>query len=818
MKKAYLISFFLLSGVISINAQVSSVAVETATGLIDEIETGSIQGRITTTDNQPAAYVNVSIKENNRTSFTDENGFFIFKNIKPGNYTLLVSMTGLQTQEKPVSVKAKEVSTIDLALVENQKQLQEVIITSRKTLNEKPVTIGKIAIDPMDLPQSLSIIGQGMIREQQAQRLGDVIKNVNGVYITSTRGNVQESFAARGYSFGNSNLFKNGSRVNSGVMPEMSSLEKVEVLKGSAAILYGQVAPGGIVNMVTKQPKFNRGGEVSMRVGSYDLYKPAIDFYGPLSSSIAYRINGTYESAGSFRDKVSSERYYVNPSLLFKLGKRTELLAEGDYLYHHFTPDFGIGTLDGKTIPDVPRSRFLGTDWQYSKTQQSTASATLKHQINENWKLNSVLSYQLYKRDYYSVERVQADANGEWTRPLGRILTDEKYYAGQINLLGKFNTASVEHNVLAGVDADRYYTTNNDFSFPTVDGLPAGRYDVINILDLDKYVQRTDMPVATNIRRREAPINRVGAYVQDLVKLSSKFNVLAGLRWSYLETLGIDSTNLITKTKTSGKTRFDRAFSPRVGLVYKPFNTTSVFVSYSNSFNTNTGQDLDGNAVKPSIIDQYEVGVKNEFLNGILSANVTAYRIVNSNLAQTAPFLKDGTPNNNSGIKILSGETTSDGVEVDLIAHPIKGLDITAGYSYNYMRFTKTDTTLGSFKTGERLVNNPAHTANGSIFYTVGNGKLSGFKAGVTVVYLGNRFAGWNTDVSKTNPLTYRNRIFEVDGYTTIDLSAGYTYKKLSLMAKVANLTNVYNYYVHENYSINPIPPTQFTATLAYKL
>lgn len=828
MRKAYLISFLLLTGVITASAQISSIAVETKTALPEEDnETGSVQGKITTTDNQPAAYVNVILKENRRSTLTDERGVFIIKNVKPGTYTLLVSMAGLQNQEKQISVNTKETTTADFSLVENQKQLEEVIITSRKTLNEKPVNIGKIAVDPMDLPQSVAIIGQGTLREQQVQRLGDVIKNVNGVYVTTTRGNVQESFGARGYSLGNSNLFKNGFRVNSGVMPEMSSLEKVEILKGSGAILYGQVAPGGIVNMVTKQPKFTQGGEVSMRVGSYDLYKPAIDFYGPVSSSIAYRINGTYESAGSFRDKVSSERYYVNPSLLFKLGKRTELLTEGDYLYHNFTPDFGIGSLDNTKIPNVARSSFFGTDWQYSKTQQTTTTATVRHQFNDSWKLNTSFSYQFYKRDYYAVERIQAAANGDWTRPLGRILTDEKFYAGQANLIGKFNTGIVEHNLLTGVDADRTITSNNDFTFPAVAGLPANSYDKINILDPKKFTPRTDIPTATAIRERVAPVNRFGAYVQDLVKISPKFNVLAGLRWSHVETFGIDSTNLTTKAKTKGKNRTDQAFSPRVGLVYKPFTTTSVFVSYSNSFNTNSGQDLEGKTIEPSIIDQYEVGVKNDFLNGALSANVTLYRIKNNNLAQTAPFLRDGiTPNNNSNIKILSGETTSDGVEVDLIAHPFKGLDITAGYSYNYMRYTKTDTTGGSFQEGERLVNNPAHTANGSIFYTVTSGKLSGFKAGVTVVYIGDRFGGWNTDVVKNidqtgkiiGPFKYRSRIFPVDAFTTVDVSAGYTYKKVSLMAKVSNLTNVYNYYVHENYSINPIPPTQFAATISYKL
>jgi iron complex outermembrane receptor protein len=818
VKKLFLIGF-LLNGLFSANAQLRTIAaIIENPSYIYEADGGSIEGKIVTTDNQPAAFVTVGLKEINRFTITDDKGNFIIKNIKQGTYTLQVSMTGLQPQEKQVTVKLKEATSVDFTLVENQKQLEEVIITSRKTLNQTPVSIGKIAIDPMDLPQSISVIGQSVIREQQALRLSDVIKNVSGVYMVDVRGNVQERFSARGYSFGNTNLFKNGSRINSGAMPEMSSLEKVEVLKGSAAILYGQVAPGGIVNMVTKQPKFNRGGEVSMRIGSYDLYKPSIDFYGPVSSSIAYRINGTYESAQSFRDGVSSSRYYVNPSLLFKLGNKTELLLEGDYLKHDFTPDFGIGSLDNTKIPDVPRSRFMGTDWQYNKTQQTTSTATLKHSLNDSWKLNSSLSYQLYKRDYYAVERIQAEANGDWTRPLGRIVTDEKYYSAQVNLNGKFHTSSIEHNLLTGIDADHYLTTNNDFSFPAVAGLPAGSYDKINILNPGKYVQRTDIPVATNIRERQAPVNRFGAYIQDLVKLSSKFNLMAGIRWSYLETLGIDSTNRLTNAKTKGEARYDKAFSPRVGIVYKPFTTTSVFASYSNSFNVNNGQDLDGNPIKPSIIDQFELGVKNEFLNGLLSANVTLYRIKNNNLAQTAPFLKDGTPNNSTNIKILTGETTSDGLEIDLVAHPIKGLDITAGYSYNYMRYTKTDTTLGSFKTGERLVNNPAHTANGSLFYTLGNGRLSGLKAGVTIVYIGDRFGGWNTDVTKTNPVQYRTRIFPVKGFTTIDLTAGYTYKKISLLAKVSNLTNTLNYYVHENYSINPIPPTQFLATLSYRL
>ena len=825
MKRLALIVLLMVS--LDVLAQNELVTTNTRISAQEEIGSGVISGQIKTTDGLPAVFVTVYMKETNRATITDDKGYFTIKNLKEGVYTLEISMIGLKPQNKTIEVKKDQSASVLITLAENEKQLAEVIITSGRRLNSKPISIGKLDVNPMDLPQSISVVGHGLIRDQQAQRLSDVVKNVNGVYVTTTRGNVQESFGARGYAFGNYNLFKNGSRINSGVIPEMSSIERVEVLKGNSAILFGQVAPGGILNMVTKQPKFNFGGEVSMRAGSYDLYKPSFDIYGPASSSIAYRLNGTYETAGSFRDNVNSKKYYVNPSLLFKLGSKTELIAEGDYLHNEFTPDFGIGTLDGTKIPDVPRSRFLGTAWQYNKINQSTASVTVKHEFNDTWKINSSLSYQYYHRDYYGVERVQADSIGDWTRPLGKILTTENYYTGQLNVIGKLNTGFAEHNLLVGADGEKYFTTTNTFSFPAVAGLSAGSYDKINILNPDKYKQRSDIPTTTRHWQINAPINRFGLYAQDLLKLSEKFNVLAGIRWSYVQTMALDSFNHATKGTKTGNTKTDQAFSPRFGLVYKPFATTSFFSSYSNSFVVNSAsRDIDGKPLEPSIIDQYELGVKNELLNGKLSANLTVYRIKNNNLAQTAPFLKDGTPNTNSTIKQLAGETTSDGFEVDAATHPIKGLDITAGYSYNYIRFTKTDTAAGSFKQGERLVNNPLHTANGTIFYTFTKGVLNGVKTGITVAYVGDRFAGWNTDVvKKTNaggqiigPLTYRTRIFPVKGYTTVDVTAGYAFKKVSLIAKVSNLTNTLNYYVHENYSVNPIPPTQFVVTASYRL
>lgn len=761
-----------------------------------------LKGKITTTDEKPAAEVSILIKETGKTLVTGPDGSFVIRNLSAMNYHLVISHTGLATLVREVTVRDNQVTEIQVSLKETARQLDEVIVESRRTANNKAITIGKLPVPSMDLPQAVSVVNQSVIENQQALRLSDVIRNVNGVYLSSTRGSTQENFAARGYSLTSNNLFKDGIRINSGTMPETSSLEKVEVLRGSAAVLFGNVAPGGIVNLVTKQPRFTFGGDVGIRSGSYGLFRPHFDVYGPISSNIAYRINGVYETSASYRDQVQSRRYYINPSFLFKLGKKTELLLQGDYLKHDFTPDFGIGSINNTSIPDVPRSAFFGTPWQYAYTTQSGLTATIKHILNDSWQLNGSVSWQYYNRDYYSTERIQALANGDWYRPLNKVKNQENYYTAQVNLTGKFKTGQVQHVLLTGMDADRYDTKAWGYDQPTV-------YDTINILDASKYRARTDIPNAKEIRLVTTPVLRFGAYVQDLVTLHTKLKLLIGLRWSIQEAKPATTLNLLTGVASDGATKTDRAFSPRAGLVYQPTKHTSLFASYANSFSVNSGTDVYGNALAPSIIDQYELGMKNDLLSGKLTANFTVYKIINNNLAQTALFAADGvTPNNNTSLKALTGQTTSDGAEIDITAHPAKGLDIMAGYSYNFIRYTKTPDAKGNFIEGERLQNSVGSTANGSIFY-----EYNGWKFGTTVVYTGPRTAGFNNTKGQTQNF---NRLFNVEGFATADISAGYSWRKISVLAKISNLTNTFNYYTHENYSINPIPPRQVSVTLRY--
>ncbi len=769
----------------------------------------AIKGMIITADGAAAGYVNVGLKDMNKSAITAEDGSFLIRNIQPGNYIIKVSYVGLQSQEKAISLAGGETAEINFTLTESAQRLSEVVITAGRSNMQAPA-IGKAGINPMDLPQSSSIVSSQVISDQQASRLSDVMKNVSGVAMGSSRGSTSENFFARGYSLGSNNYFKNGSRYNSGSIPEVSTLEQVEVLKGSAAMLYGNVSGGAIVNLVTKRPKFEYGGEISMRGGSYNSYKPIGDVYGPIAKNLAFRLIGTFENNESFRNNVKSDKYYINPSLLYKIGKTTDILLQGDYMKYNLTPDFGIGSLDGKIPTNISRSTYFNTPWAYNKSDQTNLSATVDHKLNENWKLNVIGSYQLFNRDYYSTERIQADAAGDWNRVLNRIRTGEDYYSAQANLSGILHTGKIKHQVLVGTDADTYLNTSHTFNLKAA-------YDKINLLDPNKYNARVDMPFAKDSLRREVPTYRLGYYAQDLLSLSEKFKVMAGLRWSYQKALVGDVYNLINGTKTKSATiaKADQAFSPKLGIVYQPFQATALFASYSNNFTVNSGIDVFDQALSPSLVDQFELGLKNDFMNGKLTANVSVYKIINNNLAQQAQYLKDGlTVNTNTNIKELTGQTTSDGAELDLTGSIIPGLNFMGGYSYNFMRFTKTSGLKGSYIEGERLVSNPAHTANGSLFYTFSSAKLKGVKLGASAYYIGKRNAGWNNAVGQTQ---VGSRLIPMEGFTTYDLSLGYSLKKLSILTKLSNITNELNYYVHENYSVNPIAPRQFLTTLSYK-
>jgi iron complex outermembrane receptor protein len=615
---------------------------------------------------------------------------------------------------------------------------------------------------------------------------------------------------------GSSNTFKNGARFNNGVTPELSGVEKIEFLKGGSAILFGNVSPGGLMNIVTKKPKFEKGGEISFRTGSYDFYKPSIDIYGNLANSktSAYRLNSSYEKSRSFRDQVSGERVYFNPSLLIKTSPKSELLLEGDYLHDNRTADFGIGSIN-YTIPDVSRSSFIGVDWGYNKATQTTATATFTHHFSDNWQARVMYSYQNYQQDLFSAARANTNGqmvstNGTWIRGLQKSASIENYNVAEVNINGNFHTWNVKHQLTFGADNDRYETEatafnttlyNNNLNNPSLKN--KNIYDTINIFSPTQ--NRHDIPDLTAARITTTPIVRYGFYAQDLISVTNQLKLLAGLRYSSQE-------NRTSTVDTVGKSRgyiagyTSNALSPKIGLVYQPMKYMSIFASYTNNFSPNNGTDINNIPLKPSIIDQYELGMKNDLWRGLVSVNLTGYIIVNDNFAQSVV----PAPPSNPTARELAGEVTSKGVEVDIMTKPIHGFSFIAGYSYNDSRYTESNV----FKENDRLRYTPANTANASLYYEFNESSvLSRLNLGLGAYYVGERVAGRNT--TPANP-TYA--LMEVPDYALLDFSMGYQHNRLSVRLKLSNLMNVLSYNIHDDNSVNPIAPRQFSLSVAPKI
>jgi len=789
-----------------------------ATHLDVSAQSKGVYGRVRTKDGAPIESATVTISGFSKSTSTSSDGSFQFTNLPDGMYTIRVKSIGNAVAEQIVAVKDGKASAVNIAMNISESQLEQVEVFGYNSHNNKTINIGKAGIIDKDLPQSVQIINEQVISDQQVNRLSDALKNANGIALGANRGGVNENFYARGYSLGANNIFKNGIRTNNGASIEASTLEAVEILKGSAALLYGGVSGGAVINMVTKKPKFNYGGEVSFRTGSYDFYKPTVDVYGPLSNNVAFRLIGTYENANSFRDVVKNKRTYVNPSLLIKASDKTEIELNGDYLKANNTPDFGIGTIGGKIDKSIGRNKFLNTIWAFNETEQANFQTALNHKFNDNWKLNIALGAQSYNRDYFGAERAQIQTNGNLNIALNKTRSKEITTNQQVNLTGKFYTAGIKHNLLIGGDADQSDVKNFTFAISDkgnvvgVDG-KTKVYDLINIYQPGG--ERTDIPDAPFKNSTRTNIYRSGVFVQDLIELSEKFKVLAGARYTYQKTpesrVTDDQGNqTLTENKPAGP-KIDKAWSPKFALIYQPISSSSIFVTYASNFEANTGYDREYRSLGPSIIDQYEFGVKNEFMNGRLTANASVYRIKNNRFAQ-AVISEDGSIKDTQ-MKEFTGETTSEGIELDLRGQLTEGLNIIAGYSYNFRRYTKTSE-MGNAE-GERQVGSTPHTANGTVFYTFQNGSLKGVKLGFSSFYTGRRNAGWNN--TKANIRDGLNRLISVSPFTTIDFSAGYAYKNWSILGKLSNIANAFNYYIHENYSVNPIAPRSFMATLAYK-
>jgi iron complex outermembrane recepter protein len=627
-----------------------------------------------------------------------------------------------------------------------------------------------------DVPQSIQVIPQQVIKDRQTANITETLRVVPGVISASDDRGLFSNVQTRG---GDANYLKNGLRDPLGEQSGESSsnVERIEVLKGPASVLFGQGSFGGTVNLVTKQPLSTPFYAVEGVIGNYDLYSGAVDLTGPLNGSktLLYRLNLFAETSNSFIDFLGRDRIEVAPVLAWKLGKNTDLTLEAKYIRASDKASFDTGLPARGTIlnnlnGEIPLNRFTGVPIRQT-FDTFQVGYNLEHRFNENWRLRNAFQFSLQSLDGRSFIAFPDNLLDD-DRTLERSYRDTSLlntytYLLDTNVVGKFKTGSIQHELLAGVELYR-----NDFrltsSFGTLDPIDLfnPNYDDVNIGPPDFNFD--------DLTRSD----ELGIYLQDKINLLDNLILVLGGRFDIVSNKVED---FLADTTTS---QTNTAFSPRVGLVYKPIPEVSLYASYSRSFLQSIGRSRTDEIFQPERGTQYEIGVKADITKKI-STTLAFFDITRSNVLTTDPI----DPN----FSIQTGKQNSRGVEFFVSGEILLGWSIIGGYSYVDARITEDNT----LPVGNRLTNTPLHSASLWTTYEIQKGPVKGLGFGLGLFYVGDR----QGDSENT---------FTVPGYLRTDASISYKRNKFRVALNFRNLFDI-DYFTNSESNLQVRPGDPFT-------
>lgn len=691
-------------------------------------------------------------------------GAFRFVEIPPGEYQLSVTAANFSAPPRNVTLFAGTESR-EVEIRMTPRGFDEfVTINSGDAGFQATTATTAMRTDTLlrDTPQSIQVITREVIEEQQAVTINDVVRNVSGVSVPNSSGGRAEDFTIRGFT-SSRNTYKDGFRndFNSNrTSHEISNVERVEVLKGPASILFGRLDPSGVVNLVTKKPLAEHYYSAQLTGGKFGLFRPTIDAGGPLNAkkTLLYRFNAAYENTDTFRDFVEKERLFAAPSLTWIIGGRTTLNFDAEVLKGTSLIDRGLIAV-GDGIAPVSIRTYLGDPGIPYKYQQLKGGAILSHAFTSQWSLRSAFRLALNKADYDSRQprRLRADNR---TLELSLDFADQSLqtYYWQNDVSARLQTGAVKHSVVFGADFG-----SETFSSVTLSG-PTRTIDIFD--------PRYDFaPGALRLRGHSRTTNLSGGlYAQDLISLRDDLKLLVGGRFDYYDQ---ENDNRLTQ---SVRTAIDRKFTPRVGLVYQPAAAVSLYASYSRSFQPQLQLTFDNEPFVPETGAQVETGIKLDLFRRRLSATAAIYQLTRANVSTPDP--------EHPGFSIQIGEQRSRGFELDLTTQIKPNWNLITTYGYTEAIVTEeTDLQL----VGYELLGVPRQTASLWSSYAFDQGFARGFGFGAGVFAVGRRFG----DLEHT---------FTVPGYARVDAAVFYKiFRGEKLKYRLAfNLNNVFDKLYYE--------------------
>ncbi|MEH2287318.1 TonB-dependent siderophore receptor [Nostoc sp.] len=630
--------------------------------------------------------------------------------------------TAMQPSQTPPTQEQPPSETPQDEPAAQQDQPIELVVTGEQDGYRVPdTTTGTRTDTPLrDIPQSIQVVPQQVLRDQRINRLDDALRNVAGVTPEFTNG-ANVYYRIRGFEASNNNLLRNGlPDPGVGDAVELANVERVEVLRGPASVLFGLGNPGGSINIVTKRPLSEPFYAIDATVGSYSFYRGAVDLSGPLndSKSFLYRLNTAYRNSGSFLDFNSSENFSISPAFSMTIGKRTNLNLSAEYIESR---DSGLGfgvPIVGSTLPNpngkIPRNRNLTEPTDEANGTTTRIGYELEHKFSDNWSLRNAFRYGF--NSYYIAQTRPETLDTTDNRTISRSFSiyDQYFtnYTLTTNVVGKFSTGSIEHQLLFGVDLNRYINAT-----PKYVSFAAASIDIFNPV----YGQ----PIGElNFEAiNSSTTDSLGIFIQDQIAITESLKVLLGARF---DTFNQTSEDLLANIET---TKSDSAVSPRFGIVYQPIRAISLYASYISSFTPAQGTFLFGGSLQsafdPERGRQYEVGVKADF-NDRLSATLAFYDLTRTNVLVDDPT---------TGFQIQTGEQNSQGIELSVTGQILPGWNIFAGYAYTNARITEDAT----FPVGNRLPNTADHAFNVWTTYEIQQGNLQGLGFGLGLFFVGDR-------------------------------------------------------------------------------
>ena len=742
-----------------------------------------IKGKVVAVDNQPAAYVSIIFQRLKAKATADGNGNFEIHANTPLNDTLVITSSGITPRKLPVAATAG--GTIDIGVVVMDYDvavLPGVEITGSTAHGYKSdySFLGtKTQASLKDIPQAISTITKELIEDKMDVRLKDAVEDAAGVNMYSG----YDEYAIRGFRADNAHLI-NGLRAYNTTLtsPFLANIERIEVLKGPAAVLYGNGDPGGTINMVTKKPLSTNQYGLNLYTGSWGTYRAMGDVTGPISNDkkLLYRFNAGYENAGSFRNQYFAKSFQLAPSISYIPNERVQLNADFSISHTNTIADRGQpGFLNDNNLLSTPTKLSVTQPGDYLKETDVTSILSFAYKINRHITFNSaVLSHLTWQKlsehgveDYITPDSVYLSYTARTFNTTTTTLSN--YLAFNIN------TGQLTHHLIVGYDYIISHITLQQSSgetdnFPNGSGI-VGTFSLKNPQYFARPVSTYDMEGADDAVGGPEAYKTQGAYVQEQVNYKN-WQLLLGVRREFYTKAG--------DTDTSANSQ-ENVWLPRIGLLYKPTDGLSLYATYNKGFDpfeASIVSQVFNAPFKPIFSEVYEAGAKATVLKNKLYATLAVYQLTLKNVAVNA---NDPA---NPDLFVQNGREQATGFETEVNGNILPQLSVSVSFAHNIAKVLDSPVKDDIGKIKE---NAPKNSSTSWVKYTFAKGGLKG-----AFVSVGH------SQQSARNTLTEG---LTLPSFFVVNAGAGYAYKRVKIVLNVNNLFNT-NYWVGGYNYINKWP------------